>query len=136
MQNLQYINTTVLAYMGDAVYEVYVRKFVIESGQVHANKLHRLSVKYVKAEGQAKALKLLFDELTPNEQNLVKRARNKKITSKPKNADPIIYKLATAFEALIGYLYLSNDVKRLEDIVQKSFLMIDGGKYDGETNEK
>lgn len=134
MENLEYINTTVLAYMGDAVYEVYVRKHVIESGQIHADKLHRAAVPYVKAEGQANALKILFDQLTETEQTLVKRARNKKITSKPKNADPVIYKWATAFEALIGYLYLSENVSRMDEIIGNALEIIGGGQDGKKTN--
>lgn len=136
IESLEYMNTTVLAYMGDSVYEVYVRKHVIESGQIHADKLHKAAVGYVKAEGQAKALKLMFDELSEAEQTLVKRARNKKITSKPKNADPITYKWATAFEALVGYLFLSNNISRLEELIEKALFIIKGGQDGIKTNIK
>ncbi|WP_206459910.1 Mini-ribonuclease 3 [Anaerovorax sp. IOR16] len=124
-ENIAYMNTTVLAYMGDAVYEVFVRERVIATGQIHADKLHHSAIKYVRAEGQAKALKSMLEELSETELALVKRARNKKITSKPKNADPITYKWATAFEALIGYLHLSEQLDRRNEIMEKTVSIIE-----------
>ena len=118
-------NTTVLAYIGDAVYEVYVRRHVLQSGQANADKLHQMAVKYVRAEGQAKALKAIYDGLSREEQDLVKRARNRKTTSKPQNADPVIYKLATAFEALLGYLYMADDQKRINEVLNLAFSAIE-----------
>jgi ribonuclease-3 family protein len=118
------LNTTALAYIGDAVYEVHVRNHVLQSGQVNADKLHQMAVKYVRAEGQAKALKAIFDELSEEEQDLVKRARNRKATSQPKNVDPVVYKLATAFEALIGYHYMADNQSRLNEIIALAFAEI------------
>ena len=112
------VNMTALAFIGDAVYEVHIRKHVLESGQANADKLHKMAVKYVCAEGQARALKWIFDMLSEDEQALVKRARNRKSASKPKNADPVEYKLATAFEALVGDLYLKGGVERLDEILR------------------
>lgn len=119
------INTTALAYIGDAVYEVYVRKYVLEKDSVNVNKQNKLAIKFVRAEGQALAIKKMMESLTESEQNLVKRARNKKITSKPQNADPVTYKLATAFEALVGFLYLSGNVERLEEVIDQAMILID-----------
>jgi ribonuclease III family protein len=112
------MNTNTLAFMGDAIYESYIRSFVISTGEVKSEKLHKEAVKFVRADAQANAISKMFDSLTVAEQNLVKRARNKKITSKPKNVDPISYKLATAFEALIGALYLSGEKARMEEILE------------------
>ena len=123
---IAYMNTTVLAYLGDSVYELFVRQRVLNSGQVNADRLHQSAVKYVRAEAQANALKAILDTLTEEEVSLVKRARNKKITSKPKNADPVMYKWATAFEALIGYLYLSESKMRLEEVVNEVIAIIEG----------
>ena len=111
------INTTSLAFIGDAVYETYVRKHVLSSGQTHADKLHRLAVAYVRAEAQATVIKEIKDTLDPKLASLVRRARNHKSASKPKNADPVIYKWATAFEALIGYLYLKEEKRQMEEII-------------------
>ena len=127
------LNTSVLAYMGDAVYEVYVRKHVLETGSSHSDVLHREAVRYVSAEGQAKAVKTLMDGiLTDEELSLVKRARNHKATSSKKSkaskkgSDIITDKLATAFEALMGQLYLNGDTERLEELIHKSFDIIEG----------
>ena len=116
--DVKQINTTALAYMGDAVYEVYVRRHVMESGHVHVDRLHAMAVPFVKAEGQARAVKYLMENgLTDEEQTLARRARNHKIASKAKNASPMDYKWATAFEALIGYLYLKGDGERMAEII-------------------
>ena len=119
------INTTALAYLGDAVYEVRIRTLMMKNGSENVDKLHQMSVKYVRAESQAYAIKLLVDQLNEEEKQIVKRARNKKIASKPKNLDPITYKLATAFEALIGYVYLNEDIERLDDIIKMSTELIE-----------
>ncbi len=119
--------------MGDAVYEVYVRKHVLETGSSHSDVLHREAVRYVSAEGQAKAVKTLMDGiLTDEELSLVKRARNHKASSSKKSkaskkgSDIITDKLATAFEALMGQLYLKGDTDRLEELIHKSFDIIEG----------
>ena len=112
------MNTTALAYIGDAVYEVYIRKHVLSKGSVHVDVLHQKSVEYVRADGQAAALKRIFDRLTPDEQALVKRARNHKSSSRPKSTDPVTYKWATAMEALVGYLYIENQSQRLDEIME------------------
>ncbi len=118
------INTTALAYLGDAVYEVAVRKFIMETGQHHADRLHQIAIRFVRAEGQAFAIKQLMKELSEEEQALVKRARNRKITSKPKHTHPVTYKLATAFEAFIGYLYLAGETERLDWFIDRAITII------------
>lgn len=120
------LNTTALAYMGDAVYEVYIREHVMSMGYVHSNELHRAAVKYVSAAGQAKAIKGIFDSLTEEEQRLVKRARNHKTASKAKNADPVTYKWATALEALIGKVHLDGDLDREKELVEQIIKVIEG----------
>lgn len=123
--SIKQMNTTALAYMGDAVYEVYVRKHVMQQGAVYVDKLHKMGVNYVKAASQAKAIKGIFDSLTLEEQSLVKRAKNRKVITKAKNADIFDYKWATAFEALIGYLYLCDEYQRMEEIILKGMEIID-----------
>ena len=124
------VNTTALAYIGDAVYEIYIRKHCIEAGQYNVDTLHKRAVKFVRADGQAFAVKTMMKEgfFTEEELSLVKRARNHKSASKPKNADPVIYKLATAFEALVGFLHLEGDIKRLEEVVNKAIAIIEEGE--------
>ena len=131
------INTTALAYIGDAVYEVAVRKYIMETGQHNADRLHQIAIHFVRAEGQALAVKTLMDELTEQEQALVRRARNKKITSKPKHADPVTYKLATAFEAFVGYLYLAEEHERLSWFIDRAIDVINkNGAEHGKKEKK
>lgn len=125
--NPREINTTALAFLGDAVYEVYIRKHVMETGQQNADRLHRAAVRYVRADGQARALKALMDGfLSEEEVRLVKRARNHKTASKARSADTVTYKLATAFEALVGFLYLDGQEQRLGEIIEQAIKEIEG----------
>ncbi len=112
----------VLAYIGDAVYEVYVRNRIIsEHPDMPANKLHKEAIKYVKAHGQSKALESLEAELSEDELSIYKRGRNAKSPTVPKNADVTEYRRATGFEALVGYLYRSGKEERLNYIMEKAF---------------
>ena len=112
------INTISLAYLGDAVYEVYIREYLIRKGIAYVEDLQREAVKYVSAKSQFKILEFLLNNNFLNEQEIeiVKRGRNYKRTSHPKNTDIITYKNSTGFEALIGFLYLENK-NRLEEII-------------------
>ena len=124
--NPKEINTTALAFLGDAVYEVYVRKYVMETGQQNADMLHKMAVKYVCANGQAKAVKsMMNDFLTEEEIKLVKRARNRKSVSRTRSADAVSYKLATAFEALLGYLQLNEEYDRAEQVMEEAVRRIE-----------
>ncbi|HIU25563.1 MAG TPA: ribonuclease III [Candidatus Copromorpha excrementigallinarum] len=120
IENLKNVNTTALAYMGDAVYEQAVREHVMKSGLSDVNRLHLTSTQFVKASAQAMVIKTLFQELTEEEKRLVKRARNRKSATRAKNADPVTYKWATAFEALIGYLYLADEEERLKQLMDRA----------------
>lgn len=137
--NPKTINTTALAYIGDAVYEIYVRKHVLESScngsegvsfGAHVDALHKRSVRYVRAGSQAEAIKAMMNSgfLSDEEMSIAKRARNHKSASKPKNADAMDYKYATAFEALIGYLYLEDRGERLDEIISEAFEIIGKGE--------
>lgn len=121
-------NTTVLAYLGDAVYELKIREMLIDREEsLRANSLHRKATRYVSARGQAAAVKnLMKDFLSDEELSLVKRARNHKTSSHPRGADPVEYKLATGFEALIGELYLKGEIDRIDEIVKIAVNIIDG----------
>ena len=124
--NTREINTTALAFLGDAVYEIYARKYVMDSGQQNADRLHKAAIKYVCAAGQAKAVKsLMADFLSEEEVGLIKRARNRKTASKARSADAVTYKLATAFEALMGFLYLDGQSQRLEEVVLEALKRIE-----------
>ena len=113
-------NSIALAFMGDAVYERFIRERILRSGKTGADKMHRAAVRYVKAAAQELSLREMLDDLTEDEQVVVHRARNHTITSKPKNADPLTYKMATAFEALLGYLYLSGQSERLTELMERA----------------
>jgi ribonuclease-3 family protein len=118
-------NSIALAFLGDAVYERFIRERILRHGSVGADRMHREAVRYVKAAAQEQSLRALSDELTETEADVVRRARNHKITSKPKNADPVTYKMATAFEALLGYLYLDGQEERLQAVMERAARVIE-----------
>lgn len=107
------------AYVGDAVYELYIRTNLVNNTKLKPHKLHIESIKYVKAQAQAEILKKLMDHLTEDEKEIVRRARNAENHHLPKNADPQDYMYSTAFEGLIGFLYLTKQDERLKEILEK-----------------
>ena len=107
------------AYIGDAVYELYIRTNLVNKTKLKPHKLHIESIKYVKAKAQADILKELMEILTDEEKDIVRRARNAENHHLPKNADPEDYMYSTAFEGLIGYLYLCKKDERLKEILKK-----------------
>ncbi|MDR0357043.1 MAG: ribonuclease III [Clostridiales Family XIII bacterium] len=118
------MNTGVLAYLGDAVYELYIRKYLADTGQIHTDRLHAAAVNFVRAGAQAAVCRKLVDELPEDEQSLVRRARNRRIGAGTKSAGPMDYKWATAFEALIGYYYLSERTEDMEELILKAINLI------------
>lgn len=121
----------VLAYVGDAVYEIMIRTKVVNGGSVQVNKLHKRSADLVKAETQAKILTCLLEELTEEEMAVYKRGRNAKSYTMAKNASMKDYRMATGFEALIGFLYLSEQEHRLVELVSHGLSKI-GALTEGE----
>ena len=122
--NINSLPPLVLAYVGDAVYEVFIRTFLISEGNVPVHVLHKRSINYVKAKAQSDIVHRIMADLTPEEHDVVRRGRNAKSGTIPKNADVTEYKYATGFEALVGYLYLKKDYDRLIMILK---LAISGG---------
>ena len=114
------VNVLVLAYLGDTIYENYVRHFLVKNGISNVNDLQKAAIKYVSAVAQSGFLTKMIDEefLSEEEINVVKRARNYKTTSHPKNCDIVTYKYATGLEALIGYLDLENKNMRIDEIMK------------------
>lgn len=104
-----------LAYVGDAVYELLVRTYLLDRG-LKVNELHREATKYVKAQSQSNIVHNIYDSLTEEEQSYVKKGRNAKSHTSPKNANIVDYKYATGLECLFGYLYLNNKDRRMEEI--------------------
>lgn len=107
----------VLAYVGDAVYELAVRGHLVNAGLVKVNRLHSEAVKYVNAAAQARVLKHLETILTGEEAAVVRRGRNAKPPHTPRGPGVLEYRHSTAFESLIGYLYLKGDAARLQEIL-------------------
>ncbi len=110
-----------LAFIGDAVYEVFVRARVLAEANTSANTLHKKAIAYVKAAAQARAAKALLDILTEDELAAFKRGRNAKSATVPKNADLTDYRYATGLEALFGYLYLSGESERLNELMMMAY---------------
>ena len=117
------MNILELAYLGDAIYEVYVREYVIRTASAsRADLLHREGVRFVCAGAQADAVKAMLESgtLTEEEADFTRRAHNHKTATKPKNADPVDYKWATAFEALLGLKHLSGEKERLAELMRRA----------------
>ena len=106
------------AYVGDAVYELYIRTNLVNNTKLKPHKLHIESIKYVKAKAQADILKRIEADLTDEEKEIVRRARNAENHHLPKNANPADYMYSTAFEGLIGFLYLTKKDERLKEILK------------------
>lgn len=113
------INVLVLAYLGDTIYENYIRRYLIKQGIANVNDLQKEAVNFVSAKSQAAFLTKMMDNNFLNEEEItiVKRARNYKTTSHPKNCDIVTYKYATGLESLIGYLELENRKERIDEIM-------------------
>lgn len=118
--NIESTNSLVLAYLGDSVYELLIREYFIKQNISKVNTLQNKVTKYVSAKGQAKIINYLIDNEYLNEDELieVKRGRNAKVYSHPKNTDIVTYKWSTAFECLFGYLYLKKDKTRIDELMK------------------
>lgn len=133
VKDYKQLNGLTLAYMGDAVYEKYIREHLLVSGKTKPNQLHKTATKYVSAKGQARVLSRLLEQgfLTEEEEAVYRRGRNAKSHSAPKNTDLATYNLSTAFEAVIGYLYLGEEESRLEEWLLLAVQMIEEENLDG-----
>lgn len=110
----QEVNILSLAYLGDAVYELWVRKHLLEKGIAKVEEMHKNAINYVRAQNQAGILRYLLEELDETEKDVVRRGRNAK-ANHPRNVDVITYRHATAFEALVGYWYLTDKKQRMNE---------------------
>ena len=110
-----------LAYIGDAVYETYIRAYVMESGNMQVNKLHRASTHYVSAKAQSKIFHTIADALTEDELAVFRRGRNANSYTHPKNMDISDYRHATGLEAVFGYLYLSGQQERITELFELAY---------------
>lgn len=128
------LNSLALAYMGDAVFDQYIRHHLLLKGSVRPNMLHKQAKEYVSARAQAKIVHQLLDEgfLTEEEQAVLRRGRNAKSGSVPKHTDVQTYRYSTAFEAVLGYLYLGSQQERVTEIVEKAIMIIERSEENGE----
>ena len=107
-----------MAYIGDAAYEIVIRTILVRKANMQVNKLHRHAAGLVKAEKQSAMIEILEPLFTEEEKQIYKRGRNAKSYTKAKNASTIDYRRATGFEAVMGYLYLKGDYKRMIDLIR------------------
>ena len=118
-QEVELMSPLTWAYIGDAVYELFIRNKLINETNLKPHKLHIEAIKYVKAKSQAEKLNEIYETLTDEEKDIVRRGRNTQNHHLPKNSNVQEYMYATAFEALIGYLYLTKQNTRLKEILEK-----------------
>lgn len=123
--NINEIDSKALAYVGDAIYELYIREYMVSNSREQVSKLHRKTVKYVSAKAQAKIIENIMEELTDKEVDIFKRGRNAVANTIPKNTDVVTYKIATGFESLMGYLYMAKEKDRLQYLIEKSIEIIE-----------
>jgi ribonuclease-3 family protein len=116
---LREYSAVVLAYIGDAVFELLVRTHVVAAGNRPVKDIHHDTVELVRAQSQARVIRSLYDQLSVQEQDIVRRGRNAKSIA-PRNADPADYQMSTGFEALLGYLYLKGDDQRVLELVNQA----------------
>lgn len=119
MTDVNLINGIALAFEGDAVYSMYIRRHLIFQGLTKPNQLHREATKYVSAKAQANLISLMLEEgiLTEKEEDIYKRGRNANSHTKAKNTDIVTYRMSTGFEAVMGYLHMTEEIERLEELI-------------------
>lgn len=119
--NVRELSSLSLAFIGDSVYEMFVRTKILSGGSRPAGELHKIAVGYVKAKAQSNAMHAIVDILSEEEMEIYKRGRNTNIHTVPKNADMNDYRQATGLEALVGYLYITGKNERLIEILELAF---------------
>ena len=125
LEEINMLSPLTWAYVGDCIYELYIRTDLVNKTKLKPHKLHIETIKYVKAKAQADILKRIEKNLTEKELEIVRRGRNAENHHLPKNCNVQEYMYATAFEALIGYLYLTKQNKRLQEILNKVSVIVD-----------
>ncbi len=121
--NLRVLPPGLLAYIGDSIYEIQARTWLLGQGYRDLNKIHKKTVEFVNATAQARGLKFIEPELTEEEESIIRRGRNARTGSIPKNTDMIDYRLSTGLEALFGYLYLKENHERINQLWE---LLVEG----------
>lgn len=113
-----------LAYIGDAVYELYIRSYIMKDCNMPVSKLHKAATRFVSATSQATIVKKISQNFTDEEMSVYKRGRNAHSYTSAKNADIVDYRMATGLEALMGYLYIKKETARLEELISMSIDVI------------
>ena len=127
-QDIRSYSPLTLAYIGDAIYDLYIRTIIVKKGNTQPSKLHKRASALVKAETQAEMVNVLETYFTPEEEAVFKRGRNAKSYTTAKNATTGEYRRATGFEAVIGYLYLTKQYNRIIDLIKIGLEAINDGK--------
>ena len=117
-QEINQMSPLIWAYVGDCVYELYIRTYLVDNTKLKPHKLHIEAIHYVKAGAQAELLNKIYEKLTEDEKDIIRRARNTTNHHLPKHSSLQEYMYSTAFEALIGYLYLSKEYERVKEIIE------------------
>ncbi|WP_270661294.1 Mini-ribonuclease 3 [Streptococcus anginosus] len=132
MVDVNLINGIALAFEGDAIYSTYIRRHLIFQGLTKPNQLHREATKYVSARAQANLISQMLEEkiLTEKEEDIYKRGRNANSHTKAKNADIVTYRMSTGFEAVLGYLHMTDQIKRLEELIDWCIVRVEGAHHD------
>jgi ribonuclease III family protein len=127
MTNVKQMKSLALAYMGDSVYELYVRHHLLEKGDIQPQHLHKKAIQFVSAVSQAGVVKVWQEEnvLTEEEEGVLRRGRNAKSGSVPKSTNVQTYRYSTAFEAVLGFLYLSGQTERLEILIKHAIKIVE-----------
>ncbi|MCA0972677.1 Mini-ribonuclease 3 [Halobacillus litoralis] len=129
ISDVKQMKSLALAYMGDSVYELYVRHHLLEKGEIKPQQLHQAAVKFVSAKAQAAVVSHWTDQeaLTEEEEGVLRRGRNAKSGSVPKSTDVQTYRYSTAFEAVLGFLYLDGQTERLEQLIGQAIEYVEKG---------
>jgi ribonuclease III family protein len=124
-QQVESLAPLTLAYLGDALFELFVRDYLIQQPQTSVHRVHQRTITYVNAASQAVMVRHLLPLLTEREADVVRRGRNGKAGSIPRNADVAEYRYATGFEALLGWLYCQNETSRLLEVMGKAVALLE-----------
>lgn len=132
-QDVKQLNALALAYMGDSVYEQAIREHLLRSGRVKPNILHKEATRYVSAKSQAAIVRKMeqIGFLTEEEAAVLRRGRNAKSGSVPKNTDVLTYNYSSGFEAVVGFLYLLGKKERVEELIQASIRFVEEPNEEG-----
>ncbi len=124
-ERVKELNGEQLSYIGDSVYELYIRNYILNESSMSVNDLNTLATSYVKGESQARAAKDMLDFFTDDELSIYKRGKNSKFNSRPKSCSISDYKMASGLEAVLGYLFLMNQNNRIEEIMNKIIKLLE-----------